>query len=365
MTLDRYLAMRFLRLFLAILAAFAVLTAVVETVEQFRRFAGDTVGYAEAVELALLRLPANLHDILPLIVMLATIALFIGLARSSELTAARAGGRSALRAAVAPAVMAALIGGAAIGLVNPLIAVTSQRYDVLETRYSGGLASVLSVSEQGLWLRQRSPEGQTVIRAGRVSLDGGRLFDVSFFGFDGTGRAIYRIEADAATLGDGAWQIGPGKRWELVAGANPEADARVFDRMTLASDLTRDEIRDGSGAPGSVPIWEMPGFIARLEAAGFAATAHRLFLQMELAKPLFLAAMVLAGAAFLLRPARFGRTGAMVLAAVLTGAGLFFLRNFARVMGEAGDIPVAAAAWAPPTAALLIGVWLMLTFEDA
>jgi len=142
-------------------------------------------------------------------------------------------------------------------------------------------------------------------------------------------------------------------------------DARVFDRMTLASDLTRDEIRDGSGAPGSVPIWEMPGFIARLEAAGFAATAHRLFLQMELAKPLFLAAMVLAGAAFLLRPARFGRTGAMVLAAVLTGAGLFFLRNFARVMGEAGDIPVAAAAWAPPTAALLIGVWLMLTFEDA
>jgi lipopolysaccharide export system permease protein len=43
------------------------------------------------------------------------------------------------------------------------------------------------------------------------------------------------------------------------------------DRLVLPSTLTAEQIRDSFGQPYTVPIYELPGFIAQLNAAGFAA----------------------------------------------------------------------------------------------
>lgn len=85
---------------------------------------------------------------------------------------------------------------------------------------------------------------------------------------------------------------------------------------------------------------------------------------MELARPLFLIAMVLVGAAFTMRPARLGRTGMAVLSAVLLGFGLYYVRNFAQILGESGQLSPIMAAWIPPVAAVLLALGLILHMED-
>ena len=145
---------------------------------------------------------------------------------------------------------------------------------------------------------------------------------------------------------------------------NPEAAARVHDALRLPTDLTRAQIRDSFGDPSGVSIWELPAFIETLDAAGFSARAHRMWLQAEIASPLFLAAMVMAGAAFTMRHARAGRSGPMVLAAVLTGCALYFLRDFASILGANGEAPIWLAAWAPPVAAAALATGLLLHLED-
>ena len=85
---------------------------------------------------------------------------------------------------------------------------------------------------------------------------------------------------------------------------------------------------------------------------------------MELALPLLLTAMVLVAAGFCMRHTRFGKTGQMVLYALLAGFFLFFLRNFAQVLGENGQIPILVAAWVPPLAAALLALSLLLHLED-
>ena len=107
-----------------------------------------------------------------------------------------------------------------------------------------------------------------------------------------------------------------------------------------------------------------PGFIRDLNAAGFAALDHRVWLHAELSGPLMLAAMVLLGAGLSMRHTRFGRTGVMVLGAILSGLGVFFIRNFAHVLGETALLPVALVAWTPPIAAILLALTLMLHWED-
>ena len=85
---------------------------------------------------------------------------------------------------------------------------------------------------------------------------------------------------------------------------------------------------------------------------------------MELSLPLLLAAMVLVGAGFTMRHTRFGRTGLMVMLALGMGFSLYFIRNFAQILGENGQIPILLAAWGPPIAALLLPLGLLLHWED-
>jgi lipopolysaccharide export system permease protein len=41
-----------------------------------------------------------------------------------------------------------------------------------------------------------------------------------------------------------------------------------------------------------------------------------------------------------------------------------FLRNFAQVLGETGQIPALLAAWGPPVAAVMLSLGLLLHLED-
>ncbi|MDJ0825957.1 MAG: LPS export ABC transporter permease LptG [Rhodobacter sp.] len=364
MILYRYFARRFLLAFLAVFGVFLGIFILIDMVEQIRKFDSDAVGFVEIVKLTLLNVPQGLYRILPLIMILATLTLFLQLARTSELVVTRASGRSAMRSLVSPILVAMLLGVFAVAVFNPIVAATSKQYEILANRHSGASTSVLSISREGLWLRQGGPEGQTVIRALRANLDGTELFDVTFMGFGPDGAPRYRVEAAAAKLAVGMWQVQDAKEWRIAASDNPERDAIRHATMTIASDLTLDQIRDSFGTPASIPFWELPGFIAQLERAGFSARSHKVWLQMELALPLMLAAMVLVGAGFTMRHTRFGRTGTMVMAALLLGFAIYFLRNFAQILGDSGQIPVWLAGWSVPVAALLLSLGILLNLED-
>ena len=76
MILHRYFARRFTMTFLGVAGVFVMILAFIDLVEQLRKFTGTNASFAELVTLTLLNLPQAVYDILPLIVILAAIALF-------------------------------------------------------------------------------------------------------------------------------------------------------------------------------------------------------------------------------------------------------------------------------------------------
>lgn len=365
MRLHLYFARKFVMALIAVFALFMLIMLLLDVVDQIRRFDIGTINFGQAVGLAALNAPSGIYRILPLIVLLATLALYLGLARTSELVITRASGRSALRSLTAPALAALAIGVMTVGMFNPLVAATSKEYESLSDSYKRGSGAVMSISREGLWLRQAGPEGQIVIRALRTNLDGTVIYDATFLGFQNDVGPSFRIEAESAKLTPGKWQITNAKRWDLSdPAANPELGATTYAQLDLPTDLTQERIRDSFGTPSAIPIWELPDFINSLERAGFSARQHRVWFQMELALPAVFVAMVMIAAGFTMRHTRFGRTGPMVLSALGLGLSLFFLRNFAQVLGETGQIPVALAAWSPPLIGILMSLGLLLHLED-
>lgn len=363
MTLSLYLARRFGVTFAAVGGVFMGLLFLIEMVEQVRRLSGTGAGLAAIAGVAALRVPQGFYQILPLVTILAALTLFLTLSRQSELVVARGAGRSSLRLVAAPALVAFGIGIAALAVLNPIVAATSERMREATARITGREAGQISVSAEGLWLRDAPGGAQVVLHATRAAAGGTALEGVTFLFFAPGGGPVRRVAGARATLGDGVWTVEAARDWDLTA-ANPEAAAIRHDRLALPTTLTAGSIRESFAAPAAIAIWDLPEFIASLERAGFSARAHRVWLQMELSMPVLLAAMMILGAAFGMRHARAGGAGVMVLGAVLTGFALHFMRNFAQILGDGGQIAIPLAAWSAPVAAMLGALGLVLIMEE-
>lgn len=364
MILHLYFARRTLNALATVAGTFIVLILMIEMVEQIRIFGRADLSLGTLFYLSVLRIPVTLYTIFPVIMVISTLVLFLGLARSSELVITRAAGRSAMRSLQAPLLVSFLIGLLVVAVLNPMVAASSRHFDQLRSEYLNEETQTFSVSEEGLWLRQGDDSGQVVIRASQANLDGSSLFGVTFLGFSTDGRPEFRLEADAARLEPGLWKITNAKRWSLGRGGNPEGMSETLKTFDLPTTLTLDEIHETFSTPSAIPIWEIPTFIKRLENAGFSARAYKMWLQSELALPLTLVAMMLIGAGFTMRHTRFGNTATLVTTALLLAFAFFFLRNLASIMGENGAIPILLAAWAPPVSVILAALALLLHLED-
>ncbi|MDO5613920.1 MAG: LPS export ABC transporter permease LptG [Paracoccus sp. (in: a-proteobacteria)] len=368
MILPFYIARRFLRSLLLIAGVFGLILFLIEMIETIRRFSGSGLGLGGAAQLSLLSIAGAFYQILPLVTVLAGIALFLGLARTSELVAIRAAGQSALRLLRAPLATAIIVGAVAVAVLNPFVAATSRLYDDTAARIERGGQQTVSVGDSAVWLRQGLSDngqdsGQIVIRAGRASPDATTLYDATFLIYESGSGLTRRIEAQSAVLAPGAWHLSGVRDYRLDS-QNPQADVQAQETLSLPSDLTAQRIRDGFGRPDAVGIWQLPDFIAGLERAGFSAARHRVWLQMELARPFLMAAMVAIAAAFTMQHVRGRNSGIAVLLAFEAGIGLFFLRNLAQVLGDSGQVAPWIAGWAPPAVGAALALAVILQKED-
>ncbi len=361
MILFRYILRRFVSMFLRVTAIFAGILVLIGTVDELTSLRQGE-GLGRAIYLAVIGQAHDFYRILPLITIIASVTLFTALAKSSELVVVRAAGRSGLRFLLAPMFGAAMIGVVAVTVFDPIIAATSKLYRIEKQKLGG--EPVVAMVGDGIWLRQGDAEQQSVIHAQKVSEDGLTFENVTFFTLDMQGNPLGRIEAKSVALGAQAWVLNGAMRWDLTA-KNPQiSKTALADGSLIPTDLTTDRLNRGFGAASDVGFWALPSYIADLEKSGFSARAHRVWFQIELALPLTIMVMVLVAAGFTMRHTRAGNTGKMVLFALLAGFAIFFLRNFAQVLGQNGQIPTLLAAWGPPIGAALLAISLLLHLED-
>lgn len=358
-TLARYLGIQFLTSLGIVLAGILAVVYFVDLMELLRRAARlEDAPFAILFGMSLLKLPMLAEKALPFACLFSGIWTFARLTRSNELVVARAAGVSVWQF-LAPALISALLTGiVTITIFNPVAATLMSRYQTLEAKHLSGRASLLAVSSSGLWLRQASENGQSVIHALRVSREGIDLSDVTIFNFEGKDRFIGRVDARRALLEPGQWKLT--NAWYSAPGQSPQ----FYKTFTLKTSLTLAEIQESFSSPETLSFWSLPHFIAMLDAAGFSGLKHRLHWQGLLASPLLLCAMVLLAATVSLRLTRRGGVMLLVGFGVLAGFVLFIAVDLSQALGLAGNVPPVLAAWAPATAATLLALATLFHLED-
>lgn len=360
-TLSLYIARHFLTHFAILMLVFFGLIYLIDSIELLRRASSkENVTALIVLQMALLKLPHLGQETFPFAVLFAGMSAFSRLTKSHELVVTRAAGVSAWRFMAPAILMAFLLGLFQIMVINPLGSASLSAFENLENKYLSGKSSLLTLSANGLWLRQSNLDGQSVLHSRHVLQQGEHvdLNDVSIFVYKNADNFSHRIEANRASLEDGFWHL-----YDVQVHVS-EQPTEFDQELWFETDLTLNKIQDSFSPPETMSFWSLPGFINTMENAGFNAKRHKLHFNSLLATPFLLAAMVLLAATFTLRHTRKGGTTFVVAGGMMTGFILYFFSDIAIALALSGSIPVLLAAWAPACICLLLGSAMILHMED-
>jgi lipopolysaccharide export system permease protein len=358
-TLLRYFGMRFLGAVASVFLGIFLLVVLVDYIELMRRAADipNLSGWVVA-KTSFFRVPQLTERLLPFSVLVGAMACYLALSRRNELVVARSAGMSAWQF-VAPAVIAAFaLGIVATAVYNPISAVMREWSKRLEAEMFGDKTGGLQDASFGFWVRQRSSDGQSIVYAASSQEQGVRLDGVSVFTFDHSGKPLERIEAKRAMLETGHWRLDQARVYAV--GSPP----REYDTFQVKTNLTSAQVRESFSTPETVPFWDLPAYIDIAERSGLAAAGYKLQYHILIARPFFLAAMVMLACCVSLRFFRFGGITKMVLGGIAAGFLLYVLSKVTEDLSKAELLHPAAAAWLPVLGGGLTGFIVLLYQED-
>ena len=352
--LDRYLMREYLTFVAMGLAVGAALFVVIDLLETLDRFLREKPRFVYILEHFLYRLPDALHQGLPVVVLVATIFLFLALNRFHELTAMKAAGISLYRAS-APILIIGLGIAVASGLFQELLLprINELAEEVDRVKIKRQLPRHLQ-QRQRLWMRSSDTR---FYRVELLSPGTNDMYGVTMLDVDRDFRLASRLDARRAHWSEGGWELSDGAFREI----GPEGQVQTVPFARTTADL-KEDIADFTHIQKTVSAMsysELKEYITRLEATGFQVKKYLVELHSKLSFPLVNLIMVLVAIPFAVQSPRSGRIFGIGLAIAIM-AGYLVVHYVAIAFARADLLPPLVAAWTANIIFLGLGASLFL-----
>jgi LPS export ABC transporter permease LptG/LPS export ABC transporter permease LptF len=340
-TMDRYVAREFTRYFLLILAALVVVYVLGLLIDVIADAFQNRIKGKLVFQYLAFEQPQILFFMLPLATLMATLVNFAIFTKTSELTAAKAGGMSLYRLSVPVVLMGLLVSGACFALQEYVLPYANRRAAELRDQIKKRPVETYNVLDRRWMMGQENQiYNYAFYDPGRRRFNGLAVYRYSVAPF-GLAERLYAREADWVAA-EGAWTFKDGWRRDFREGGKIEAfDERRVAGMEPPSYFVKEERRSEQ-----MTYLELSDYVADLKQAGFDVVRLEVALQSKFAFPLAALVTVLIAIPFSFTP---GKKGALYGIGMAIGIGLSYYvttRLFA-FMGETAMLPPGIAAWAP------------------
>ena len=189
--IDAYLAKRFLLCFLQIIGAFSILIFFINFIDSLSEARSSNVSVIIAIEMAFLRIPVFLDDIVSSLILISAIITFTNLSSRSEITIMRIGGLSLWQVIKPISLIAFILGIFWILVFNPMSIDMIKASNDIERLYINKESRDVFEPKNGIWFRQDNKENdgeEIIIQAKKVYKDKIELNRVKLLFFE-IGRA--------------------------------------------------------------------------------------------------------------------------------------------------------------------------------
>jgi LPS export ABC transporter permease LptF/LPS export ABC transporter permease LptG len=353
--IDRYLLREYVKLLGIGLGICTVLFVVVDLVQTLDRFLRVKPSMIHILQHFVYRLPGALYDGLPIVVLMATVFLFLALTRAHELDALKAAGVSLYRVSVPVLLFAAALSLAA-GLFQETTLPTINAWadEVDRVKIKGGLPRHLQKRNQ-LWYRSSETRFWRMELLDPVdrSIDGLLVLEL-----DANFQLVSRLDARKARFTPAGWELSGGVVRQVVKGATMES--HVSDRLTLQMPEHIEDFTVVQKPPEIMSYRELRAYVLKLQEAGHRTAKYIVELYSKLAFPLVHLIMALVAIPFALISPRSGGRALGIAIAIVISVGYWLVHYMALAFAKADLLPPFLAAWTANIVFLGLGTALFL-----
>ncbi|MEO0421306.1 MAG: LPS export ABC transporter permease LptG [Pseudomonadota bacterium] len=361
MRLHLYLITSMIKALLPVTLMLLALFSFLALAEELEDVGKGLYSATDALAVVGLTLPNRLLDLLPVMLLLGALIGIGGLAGHSELTAARAIGRSPLQLMRGPILTALAVGVAlllAAQFVVPLAEREAQRLrDKAETEQevvaseADGAADPVP-GEADFWTRSR----QQIIRVDGEP-DGALLQDVEIYAFEDDSLVSVRQAVSARVIDRAQWEL------QNVRVLSVAQDAPVADR-SLAGEAREVDLPVGGldtlvAPAASLSLFDLSARIGHARANALDVHGLRVLLWQRLSLPLASLAMMLLALPFVFGNTRVLPIGERVTFGVIAGVAFYLVEQVSVHLAVIYRLHPMVLSLAPELIILsLLGVWL-------
>jgi lipopolysaccharide export system permease protein len=354
--MDRYLIRQYL-IYLGIGTVIgAVLIGVVDLLQTLDRFLRVKPPFTTILEHFVYRLPGELYKGLPMIVLIATVFLFLSLTRQRELDAFKAAGISLYRASLPILLVAGAISVLAVAFQEILLPdINTKSEEVDRVKIRGQLPRHLQRQTQ-IWYRSSDTRffRMALLDPAGKSMEGLTVLDISR-----DFRLEERLDARAAQWSAEGWQVTDGVFRRV--GPQNRVTSEMFDSRLLAMPEHIDDFIQLQNAPDTMSFLELRAYVARLRDGGHRVTRYLVQLYSKLSFPLVHVIMALVAIPFALVSPRSGGRAMGIGVAIVIAVGYWVVHSVALAFAQADLLPAALAAWTANIVFAGIGTALFLS----
>ncbi len=311
---------------------------------------GNRGGYQipQALTYVALMVPSHVYEVLPIAVLIGTIAVMARMAQSSEFTILRTSGLGpvqALRTLLSLGAGFVLLTFIVGDYVSPFC---DRQAQLLKSRY----LNQITVGQTGAWLREKLPQSLRSVNIHTLSPEGD-MKGIRIYEFDRQGLLVSVTQAAHGEFADdeSEWILDQVERDEFVLkdGQRTHLIREKHDRLHWPTSISPDMVAVALLKPARMGTIDLFQYIQHLEENAQTAQRYEIEFWKKVFYPISCLVMVVLALPFAYLHFRSGNIASYVFVGVLIGISFFLLNN---VFGYVGNL----SRWAPWLAAAAPGL---------
>jgi LPS export ABC transporter permease LptG/LPS export ABC transporter permease LptF len=354
--MDRYLVRQYL-IFLGIGTGIgAVLVVVVDLLQTLDRFLRSKPPFLTILEHFVYRVPGELYKGLPMIVLIATVFLFLSLTRQRELDALKAAGVSLYRTSLPILLVAGAISVLAVIFQEVALPDINAKADEVDrVKIRGQLPRHLQRQTQ-IWYRSSDTRffRMALLDPAGKSMEGLTVLEIS-----PDFRLLERLDARTAKWTAEGWELTDGVL-RRVGPQNRVISEPFATRLVPMAEHIDDFIKV-QNAPDTMSFLELREYVTKLREGGHRVNRYLVQLYSKLSFPLVHVIMALVAIPFALASPRGGGRAMGIGVAIVIAVSYWVVHSVAIAFAQADLLPAALAAWTANIVFAGIGTALFLS----
>ena len=316
----------------------------------------ESISIGDILIITIENMPARADNLLLYAVLFGSVFCFLELRKSQEFISLQLNGFSIWQSFTTIILVPIILGIMSILFLNPIMAITQKIHEVHNEQIFKSGKKLLTISTDGLWLRDKSNIGNILIQGKYLDTNLGKIKRPIFFLQISNEELGTRIDADWAQLSDGEWILENAK----INGQNFNTNKNI----NIKSNLIINDLILNSSKPNSLSIFELFSFIKTLDKTGIPSIRHRIYLHNILSKPLAFIGITALTSALIF--GWFSRTPStkMTIYALSGGFFYFFIQRLFTALGTSEQMPILISGWLPSIILFGTGLFFLALTEE-